>query len=200
MLSMTPSRAVRGDTPVLFRANSAAKRRWSERVSSSMDAAAARAMVLCKAKGCILFMGDPASRPALSSGYTVFWKAPYDITRSLPDVVFDNDGVFGQNVVRRPSKDLAFETVLAYMREVFSLSNQTPRLQEILLTIMPFFRLPVTALKDESIPERCYRNGNRDILSVHKKSLSSFKVLIPELTRKYRHLMSEQRKTRSLDF
>ena len=124
----------------------------------------------------------------------------YDITRSLPDVVFDDDGVFGQNVVRRPSKDLAFETVLAYMREVFRLSNQTPTLQKTLLTIMPFFRLPVTALKDESIPERCYRNGNRDILSVHRESLSSFKALIPELTRKYRHLMSEQRKTRSFDF
>jgi radical SAM superfamily enzyme YgiQ (UPF0313 family) len=124
----------------------------------------------------------------------------YDLARSLPDVVFDDDGVFGQNVVRRPSKDLAFETVLTYMREIFSLSNQTPRLQKTLLTIMPFFRLPVEALKDESIPGKCYRNGNRDILSVHKESLSLFKALIPELTRKYRHLMSEQRKTRSLDF
>ena len=30
----------------------------------------------------------------------------YDLGLSLPDVIFDDDGVFGQNVVRQPSKDL----------------------------------------------------------------------------------------------
>jgi pyruvate-formate lyase-activating enzyme len=123
----------------------------------------------------------------------------HDFARSLPDVVFDDDGVFGQNVVRQPSRNLKFETVLSYMKEIFGLSNQTPRLQETLLTLMPFFRLPVVALRDESIPARYYRSSDRDIFVVHGGNLSSVKSLIPELSQKYRHLMAEQRKTRNLN-
>jgi radical SAM superfamily enzyme YgiQ (UPF0313 family) len=124
----------------------------------------------------------------------------YDIARSLSDVVFDDDGVFGQNVVRRPSKHLGFDTILTYMKEIFSLSNQTPRLQETLLKLMPFFRLPVKALRDESIPEKCYKDSDRDIFVVHGGSLAAFRNLAPELTRKCRDLMSEERKMRNLDF
>jgi hypothetical protein len=47
-----------------------------------------------------------------------------------PDVVFDDDGVFGQNVVRQPSKGLGFEDVVAYMKEIFNLSNNTSKLQK----------------------------------------------------------------------
>jgi len=87
----------------------------------------------------------------------------YELALSLPDVIFDDDGVFGQNVVRQPSKDLNFETILAYSREIFELSNSTPKLQTTLLNMMPFFRLPAHALRDEMIPDICFRGGDRAI-------------------------------------
>jgi hypothetical protein len=52
-------------------------------------------------------------------------------------------GVFGQNIVRQPSKHLDFETILNYTKEIFNLSNYTPKFQTKLLDMMPFFRLPV---------------------------------------------------------
>jgi len=124
----------------------------------------------------------------------------YDLTLSLPDIVFDNDGVFGQNIVRQPSKDLNFETILAYMRDIFNLSNNTPKLQTTLLNMMPFFRLPAHALRDDMIPDICFRGRNRGIFNVHGASLSSFRELVPRLTKKYKKLMSGQRSTRNLQF
>lgn len=122
----------------------------------------------------------------------------YDLASSSPDVVFDDDGVFGQNVVRQPSKDLGFETVVAYMKEIFELSKNTPKLQENLLNMMPFFRLPADAFRDHMIPYPCFRNDNRDILNVTGESLSIFREALPGLTKKYRKLMSDQRSTRNL--
>jgi len=122
----------------------------------------------------------------------------YDLAVSLPDVVFDDDGVFGQNIVRQPSKDLKFETVLAYMREIFNLSNTTSKLQDTFLNFMPFFRLPARALKDDLIPDTCFRGKDRRIFSIHKESLSAFRVLVPKLAAKYANLMSEQRSVRDL--
>jgi len=122
----------------------------------------------------------------------------YDLALSLPDIVFDNDGVFGQNIVRQPSKDLNFETVLAYMREIFNLSNNTPKLQTTLLNMMPFFRLPAHALRDDMIPDLCFRSNNRGIFNVQGKSLFAFRELVPMLIDKYKELMSGQRSTRNL--
>ncbi|GAF85906.1 unnamed protein product, partial [marine sediment metagenome] len=124
----------------------------------------------------------------------------YDISFSLPDVVFDNDGVFGHNIVRQPSKDLKFETVLAYMREIFNLSNNTPKLQTILSNMIPFFRLPANSLMDDMIPDACLRGNNREIFNVHGESLSTFRELVPKLTEKYKKWMSGQRSTRDLQF
>jgi hypothetical protein len=117
---------------------------------------------------------------------------------SLPDVVFDNDGVFGQNVIRQPSKDLKFDTILAYMKEIFNLSNITPKLQNNLLTMMPFFRLPAHALKDDLIPDGCFRDKDRRIFNVQADSLSIFRELVPRLIVKYKDWMSDQRSTRDL--
>jgi radical SAM superfamily enzyme YgiQ (UPF0313 family) len=122
----------------------------------------------------------------------------YDLAVSLPDVVFDDDGVFGQNIVRQPSKDFDFDTILYYMREIFNLSNPTSKLQDILLNIMPFFRLPAHALQDDLIPDTCFRDRNRKIFSIQKESLSAFRALVPRLTKKYSNLMSEQRSVRDL--
>ena len=121
-----------------------------------------------------------------------------NLTLSLPDVIFDNDGVFGQNIVRQPSKDLNFDTVLAYMREIFNLSNSTPRLQTTFLNMMPFFRLPTQALRDTMIPDICYRDKDRRILNVQGRSLYDFRKLVPMLIDKYKELMSGQRSTRNL--
>jgi len=117
---------------------------------------------------------------------------------SLPDVVFDDDGVFGQNIVRQPSKGLNFETVFSYMRKIFNLSNTTPKLKTTFLNMMPFFRLPAHALQDDMISDICFRGNNRQIFNVKAESLFMFKELVPKLTEKYRKWMSEQRSTRNL--
>jgi hypothetical protein len=124
----------------------------------------------------------------------------HDLALSLPDVVFDDDGVFGQNIVRKPSKNLNFETILNYTGEIFHLSNNTPKLQDAFLKMMPFFRLPVNALKDDIIPDMCYKDIHRDIFRVHGSSLSVFKELLPGLTKKYKEWMSKDRNTRIIQF
>ena len=124
----------------------------------------------------------------------------YDLALSLPDVVFDDDGVFGQNIVRQPSKNFDFDTVLSYMKEIYNLSNPTPKLQNILLNIMPFFRLPAHALKDDLIPITCFKGKDRQIFSIQNENLSAFRLLAPKLTDKYSNLMSEQRSMRDLVF
>ena len=124
----------------------------------------------------------------------------HNICLSMPDVVFDDDGVFGQNIVRQPSRGLDFETVLAYMREIFNLSHYTPKLQEALLNIMPFFRLPAHALRDEIIPATCFRGNNRETFKVQGESLSTFRELVPRLAEKHKKWMSGQRSTRKLPF
>jgi len=124
----------------------------------------------------------------------------YDLALSLPDIVFDNDGVFGQNIVRQPSKDLNFETILGYMGAIFNLSNYTPKLQANFLTIMPFFRLPVQALRDDMIPDTCFRGKDRSIFNARGESLRAFRGLVPRLIEKYKQWMSSERSTRNLPF
>ncbi len=124
----------------------------------------------------------------------------YNLARSLPDVTFDDDGVFGQNVVRRPSRNLDFDTVLAYINEIFNFSNVTSKLQSAFQNMMPLFRLPVVALKDEIIPDTCFEDSQRDVFKVQGESLAEFKRLIPVLTSKYREWMSKERINRSLPF
>ncbi|NQU74550.1 MAG: B12-binding domain-containing radical SAM protein [Candidatus Omnitrophica bacterium] len=124
----------------------------------------------------------------------------HDLALSLPNVVFDDDGVFGQNIVTQPSKYLDFETVLRYAKEIFDLSNYTPKLQETLLNIMPFFRLPVQALRDDMIPNTCFKGNGREVFNVQGDSLLTFKKSVPMLIKKYRKWMSGQRATRNLPF
>ncbi len=122
----------------------------------------------------------------------------YNLALSSPDVVFDDDGVFGQNVVRQPSKGLGFEDVGAFMKEVFDLSNNTSKLQKNLLNMMPFFRLPAHAFRDHMIPDTCFSGDNREIFSVKGESLSTFREFVPRLSEKYKKWMSGQRSTRNL--
>jgi len=122
----------------------------------------------------------------------------YNLASSSPDVVFDDDGVFGQNVVRQPSKGLGFEDVVAFMKEIFDLSNTTSKLQKNLLNMMPFFRLPAHAFRDPMIPDTCFSGDNREIFSVKGESLATFREVVPSLTEKYKKLMSSQRSTRNL--
>ena len=124
----------------------------------------------------------------------------YDLALSLPDVVFDDDGVFGQNIVRQPSKGLDFETILAYVRDIFNLSRYTPKLLEAISNMMPFFRLPARALKDDMIPDTCFRDEDRGMFNLHGESLSDFRELVPRLTEKHKKWMSGQRSTRNLPF
>jgi len=124
----------------------------------------------------------------------------YDLALSLPDVIFDDDGVFGQNIVRKPSKDLDFETVLEYTSKIFNLSNNTPKLQSAFSKMMPFFRLPVDALKDDIIPDMCYNNSQRNIFNVRGENLSVFRNILPNLIKKHREEMSKERNIRILKF
>jgi radical SAM superfamily enzyme YgiQ (UPF0313 family) len=122
----------------------------------------------------------------------------YELASSLRDVVFDDDGVFGQNIVRQSSKDLDFETILLYTSEIFRLSNYTPKLQSTLMAMMPLFRLPALALGDRIIPDTCFNDGNREIFNVGGKSLSTFREIAPSLTEKYKDWKSKERSTRCL--
>lgn len=122
----------------------------------------------------------------------------YDLALSSSEVIFDDDGVFGQNVVRQPSKDVDFEMVLTYMRQIFNLSNNTPKLLNSLSDMMPFFRLSADALKDDLIPDICFIDNDRSIFNVQPKSLMTFRGVAPNLTEKYRESMSNQRNSRSL--
>ena len=124
----------------------------------------------------------------------------YDLALSLPDVIFDNDGVFGQNIVRQPSENLDFETILDYTKEIFNLSNNTPNLQKTLLNMMPLFRLPVQALNDDIISDVCFEGIDRGILNVQRESLITFRELLPSLIKKYKKWMSGERSTRELTF
>lgn len=129
----------------------------------------------------------------------VYPKTKIDrLARSLDDVVFDDDGVFGQNVVRKPSKDLSFEKVLGFMEDVYRLSNPTSKTRQRLLNVMPFFRLPVDAFHDEMIPDVCFNNQERSILDMRGESKSRFKKSVPSLIRKYHTDMSGQRTKRRL--
>lgn len=122
----------------------------------------------------------------------------HKLALSLPDVVFDGDGIFGQNIVRQPSKNLDFETVRAYIKQIFDLSHYSPRLQERMIKMMPYFRLPANALRDDMIPPVCFRDKERMIFNVHGESLFAFRELVPKLTVKYKKWLSGQRSTRSL--
>lgn len=122
----------------------------------------------------------------------------HKLALSLPEVVFDDDGVFGQNIVRQPSKNLDFSTVSDYIGKIFDLSNYAPKLQERMINIMPYFRLPAIALSDEMIPSVCFKDGERTIFNVHGESLLAFRKLVPRLTVKYKKWLSSQRSIRSL--
>ncbi len=119
--------------------------------------------------------------------------------RGLADVVFDDDGVFGQNVVRRPSAGVGFEDVVRHMKQVFELSRPTDRLQQNLLRIMPFFRLPGEALRHEAVPQACFADTGRHILKIDRQSLSLFRPRVPQLNRIFHNAMSDPRKSRELD-
>jgi radical SAM superfamily enzyme YgiQ (UPF0313 family) len=122
----------------------------------------------------------------------------YNLALSSPDVVFDDAGVFGDNVVRQPSKDLDFKTIVAYMTEIFGLSNNTPKLQSTMLNLMPFFRLPARALRDDMIPTPCFSDSEREIFNAKGESLSTFRQIAPRLYRKHKKDMSGQRSMRAL--
>ncbi len=122
----------------------------------------------------------------------------HDLAEALPDITYDNDGVFGQNIVRKPSKDLDFHTVLLYIKEIYGLSNNTSKLQEAFLKMIPFFRLPVSALNDPMIPAACYKDNRRDIFNVDCESLANFINILPELWQKNKEGMSKERSNRIL--
>lgn len=120
------------------------------------------------------------------------------VASSMPEVVFDDQGVFGDNIVRQPSKSLDFEKVLSYMRQVFNLSNRTAKLEKAISKVMPLFRIPALSLNDPLIPDRCYRGEGRKILNVQGESLSVLRNLMPQLIVKYKDLLTDVRQTREL--
>jgi hypothetical protein len=122
----------------------------------------------------------------------------YQMARSLPDVIFDDDGVFGRNIIKRPSRDLDFESVLSYMERIFNLSNHTPKLQQALMSIMPFFRLPTPAFRDDIVPATCFKQSDPEVFNVHGDSLLALKGIIPKLAKKYKNEVAGTRATRDL--
>ncbi len=122
----------------------------------------------------------------------------YELASSMPGVHFEDNGVFGDNVVTRPSRDLGFEEVVGFMDKIFGLSHNTPSLQKSLLRLMPFFRLPPQAMGDEILPDTCFRDRERSIFNAKPESLSAFRAVASLLNEKYSKLMSGPRSTRHL--
>ncbi|MBW1722688.1 MAG: B12-binding domain-containing radical SAM protein [Deltaproteobacteria bacterium] len=122
----------------------------------------------------------------------------HQLASSMSDVIFDDQGVFGDNVVRRPSRGLDFDKVLSYMQKIYQLSRITPLLQESLWTLMPFFRFPPEVFADETVPGSCFRDKGRTVLRAKMESLSEFRRIAPSLAGKYEGLMSGPRSTRNL--
>ncbi len=123
----------------------------------------------------------------------------YNLALSLPDVVFDDDGVFGQNVVRRPSGELDFEKVIKYSERIYRLSNNTEKLQKAFLKMVPFFRLPASSLTDHVIPDSCYKDGDRDILNVDSEHLESLRGALYNLRRAKDGALSGERSGRVIN-
>lgn len=122
----------------------------------------------------------------------------HDLALSLPDVIFDNDGVFGENVVRKSSRDLDFDTIKGYSREIFRLSSFTDKLRVSMANIMPFFRIPVKAYEDTMVPHTCFRDNQRAVFDTRRDNLAVFKGILPDLIKKYRNSMADERSTRLL--
>jgi hypothetical protein len=123
----------------------------------------------------------------------------FDLASSLPGVIFDEDGVFGQNVVRQPSPGLSFETVIDYAGRTFRLSRPTRKLERVLRQMMPFFRLPAAAMKDDMIVDKCYRDRDREVFDVRSDSLALFRKRLPSLLDRHRRGQTAERKSRQLD-
>ena len=119
---------------------------------------------------------------------------------SLPDVRFDNDGILGENIVRQPSANLNFDTVLHYIKEIYNQSHITPKLRQTILNMMPFNRLPPHALRDDSIPGICFKDESRTIFNGRKESLHAFRKLVPGLFGKYAQWTSGQRSKRNISY
>jgi hypothetical protein len=122
----------------------------------------------------------------------------YEWAMAQPDVVVEDQGVFGDSVVRRPSKALHFDTVETYMQEIFSLSHSTPKLVQQLGQMMPFFRIPFQALQDNIIPDSCFLDQDREVLNAQGTSLAAFHKCLPALAKKYQDARAGQRSTRTL--
>jgi pyruvate-formate lyase-activating enzyme len=122
----------------------------------------------------------------------------YDLALSLSDCILPNEGCFGENIIARPSKDLDFKTILAFMDDIFNLSNYTEKLQKTVLGMMPFFRIPAQALVNEMIPDTCFVGNDRGIFNVTAESLETYRARFPDLALKYKKWMSDQRSRRQL--
>ncbi|MBN1907090.1 MAG: B12-binding domain-containing radical SAM protein [Deltaproteobacteria bacterium] len=123
----------------------------------------------------------------------------HDLALSLPDVVFDDDGVFSQNIVRRPSCVLNFEKVIAYTERIYRLSNNTEKLQNAFLKMVPFFRFPASSLTDPVIPDHCYKDGERDILNANSDHLESLREVLSTLMRAKNNELSGERSGRVIN-
>ena len=123
----------------------------------------------------------------------------HDLAVSLPDVVFDDDTVFGQNVVRKPSRDLHFETIMSYTDKIYRLSSNTEKLQTAFLKMVPFFRLPASSLTDPVIPDYCYRDRKRNILKVNGDDLDSLRGFLSTLRKAKKDELSGRRSSRVLN-
>lgn len=124
----------------------------------------------------------------------------YDMVMSMPDVRFDNDGVFGNNVVRQSSEGVDFAVILKYMEAIFNLSLLTPKLQNMLSAVMPFFRLPPEVFSDETIPNTCFNNADRSVFNAKDNSLILFRKATHEMVKRLIKTRSDQRSTRELNF
>jgi pyruvate-formate lyase-activating enzyme len=122
----------------------------------------------------------------------------HEFASGMPDTIVEDNGVFGENIVRMPSKHLNFETVLSYMTQIFNLSHSTPKLQDAITKTMPLFRIPAMGLADRMLPDICFKDKNRGILKAHGENLSRIRKFVPALREKYQEWLPGTRQIRAL--
>jgi hypothetical protein len=57
----------------------------------------------------------------------LFKTKVHDYALLNPEVIIDNTRIFRDNITRRPSEYLDFNTMLSYMASLFEMSNFTPQ-------------------------------------------------------------------------
>ncbi|MCG8335455.1 MAG: B12-binding domain-containing radical SAM protein [Proteobacteria bacterium] len=99
----------------------------------------------------------------------------YEQAKSLPGIEFDDDGIFGQNTVRKSSPGVDFDIIQSYAGQVLFHSHLTDKLKTELRHLLPFFRIQPEAFEDPAVPAECFNDAQRQSLNISTSSLETWR-------------------------